>query len=347
MKPRSRLVSSFATAILLLSTLTVVLNVCMMKERPHNELKENTLSVPPPPGKGRELTTGSGRKKLSFRPLTGVGVDSQSEQQLQNPQSTKKKGRFRPLPPAVHDQAASKNIEDYKFIATPEEMAKQGTDVIVYLAQFGDHSTYGKQGITGASKLERSLDTLYTNYLNDFPCDVIVFYGQDNDPDPELFKRLQQGKPRLQFRQLKGRFWELPHGLREEDRKKWYLPAYSTGYRHMIRWHAFLIWPYLTSLGYTHVMRMDDDSYIYSRIKYNMFNYMRQHGKRYAFRQPCIDKTGEIPLRKIVLEHLRSDTSLGQKEQRQDYLKLPYLGFYNNWFIVSAILHMANASNII
>jgi len=50
------------------------------------------------------------------------------------------------------------------------------TDVIVYLAQFGHHSSYGmqtdgKNDITGTSKLNRSLETLYSNYVHAFPCD--------------------------------------------------------------------------------------------------------------------------------------------------------------------------------
>lgn len=209
------------------------------------------------------------------------------------------------LPPA-----AASNLKfasaNYKVDAPPEEMG-EGTDVIVYLAQFGHHSSYGKQTdgkvqITGASKLEKSLDSLYTNYVDHFPCDVIVFYGEDNEPDAELFKKLQQGRPRLQFRQLNGKWWSLPHGLKEEDRKDWFLPAYSVGYRHMIRWYAYLIWFYLTDLGYTHVMRMDNDSYIHSTLRYNLFDYMRKNNKRYGFRQPCTDKTGEYSLRRVVTQ---------------------------------------------
>ena len=57
----------------------------------------------------------------------------------------------------------------------------------------------------------------------------------------------------------------------------------------MMMLYAVRIWPYLTNLGYTHVMRLDDDSYIYSRIRYNMFEYMRRNDKRYAFRQPVME----------------------------------------------------------
>ena len=63
----------------------------------------------------------------------------------------------------------------------------------------------------------------------------------------------------------------------------------------MMMLYAVRIWPYLTNLGYTHVMRLDDDSYIYSRIRYNMFEYMRRNDKRYAFRQPVMElNSGEL-----------------------------------------------------
>ncbi|KAL7507614.1 hypothetical protein ACHAXN_004765 [Cyclotella atomus] len=234
-------------------------------------------------------------------------------------------------------------------------------DVIIYLAQFGHHSSYGKQqdgqqNITGASKLVRSLNYLYKNYVNSFPCDVIVFYGQDNEPDEELFAKLQQGRPRLQFRQLTDKWWTLPHGLLQRDQPRWFQPGYSTGYRHMIRWYAYLVWFYLTDLGYTHVMRMDDDSYIHSPIKYNLFEYMRMNNKRYAFRQPCTDTIGERHLRAVVMPFLDKNPGLVPKDRMDDYQTLPELGFYTNWFMadlsffltppVSTLLQIIDESKI-
>ena len=147
--------------------------------------------------------------------------------------------------PTINNTSSTLHIQDVKYAVPPAERMAQhnGADVIVYLAQFGHHSSYGKQTdgvhqITGSSKLEKSLMTLYANYVDDFPCDVIVFYGEDNEADPELFEKLQKDRPRLQFRQLTGKFWELPHGLKAENRNKWFLPSFSIGYRHMIRWYA-------------------------------------------------------------------------------------------------------------
>mmetsp|Transcript_6165 Transcript_6165/g.13969 ORF Transcript_6165/g.13969 Transcript_6165/m.13969 type:complete len:461 (+) Transcript_6165:56-1438(+) len=229
----------------------------------------------------------------------------------------------------------------------PHSHATIGRDVIVYLAQFGQHSSYGNQtdgrnSITGATKLNRSLNTLYSNYLNRFPCDVIVFYGEDDSPSHDMLRILQQGRPRLRFHQLNDTWWSLPHGLRAEDRKNWKQPAYSIGYRHMIQWYAVRIWPFLTKRGYTHVMRMDDDSYIYSVIQYNMFEYMRQNDKRYAFRQPCIENNVGVGFFEIIDEFLSNLTSgVVDPTNLDTYHSSPKLGFYNNFFIADISFFMA------
>ena len=135
------------------------------------------------------------------------------------------------------------------------------TDAIVYLAQFKDHSTYGVQydaehnALSGISKLNRSLHLLHINYVNYFPsCDVIVFHDATDVPSEHDRLVLSKNRPRVQFRQLDGKWWELPYGLQERDKWRWKRTAFSVGYRHMMRWFAVLIWDYLHEEGYTHVM---------------------------------------------------------------------------------------------
>ena len=52
----------------------------------------------------------------------------------------------------------------------------------------------------------------------------------------------------------------------------------------MIRFYAVTIWPTLHKLGYQWVMRLDDDSFILSPVKYNVFNDIRRRGALYAYR---------------------------------------------------------------
>lgn len=139
--------------------------------------------------------------------------------------------------------------------------AQNTTDVIVYLAQFKHHSSYGVQydanhvALTGISKLNKSLDLLYTNYVHHFPsCHVLIFHDAQDVPTDAQRAILSKNRPQVQFRQLDGKWWELPYGLQERDRWRWKRTGFSVGYRHMMRWFAILIWEYLDLEGYTHVM---------------------------------------------------------------------------------------------
>jgi alpha 1,2-mannosyltransferase len=217
----------------------------------------------------------------------------------------------------------------------------QHKDVIVYLAQFGKyHTSYGfqqnanRESITGLSKLNQSLELLYTNYIDSFPsCDILIFFDADHGPDNETMAELRQNRPQLQFRELNGNWWELPHGLKAADRFQWNRPAFSVGYRHMIRWFAILIWKYLAQEGYSHVMRMDDDSYLHSKIDYNIFDYMRNNNRRYGFRMPVLEEAVGVGYDVIIDEFLNVNPKATSQELIDSFMKERYVGFYNNWFI--------------
>ncbi|KAL7527348.1 hypothetical protein ACHAXR_001909, partial [Thalassiosira sp. AJA248-18] len=240
----------------------------------------------------------------------------------------------------------SKNIST-PIIASSETNHKN-TDVIVYLAQFGNHSSYGAQydakrkAITGLSKLNQSLELLYTNYVYQFPTDVIIFYDHlSNAPDAATIEALQRNRPQLQFRSLDEKWWSLPHGLQSWQHMFWNRPAFSIGYRLMMRWYAILIWFYLDAEGYTHCMRLDDDSYILSKIEYNLFDYMRVNKKRYAFRQPVYEGTGD-EFDKLIDKHLmdpRNGTSATQ-ELTDLYKQDRGVSFYNNFFMAEVSFFM-------
>ncbi len=148
--------------------------------------------------------------------------------------STRKNSMARIRPDALETSAP---------VTQNHDRAVDNMDVIVYLAQFGNHSSYGQQTdgvneITGTFKLNHSLTKLYENYVNNFPCDLIVFYSEDDNPDPIFLKELKEGRPRLDFKKLEGQWWSLPPGLSLSNSAHWTLPSFSVGYRHMIRWCA-------------------------------------------------------------------------------------------------------------
>ena len=250
-----------------------------------------------------------------------------------------------------------------------EQTKTQPTDAIVYLAQFSQlHSTYGAQRdiqnntLSGNSKLSKSLDLLYSNYINHFPNNVhvIIFYVPDEGtPTNKTMEELQLAhRPQIKFHPLNSTYWSLPYNLHERDSIHWNRPMYSIGYRHMMRWFAIRIWPYLSQLGYTHVMRLDDDSYIHSRIKYNLFDYMRENGKVYAFRQPVIEDAVGVGWDRLVDSFLEKnkDATITQ-EQIDGFQKDRRISFYNNFFIAdisfftrppaSTFLDVIDQSNLI
>ena len=210
-------------------------------------------------------------------------------------------------------------------------------DVIVYLAQFGHHSSYGAQldagskSITGLSKLNKSLELLYNNYAYQFPTDVIIFYEALRAPDSDTMEELQRNRPHLQFRELDEKYWSLPYGLKHWEYYTWSRPAFSVGYRLMMRWFAVLIWHYLDAENYTQCMRLDDDSYILSKIEYNLFDFMRDNKKRYAFRNPVHEP--DFDLDRLTDNFLTENPTVTSPELKDLYKRETGVGFYNNFFM--------------
>jgi len=101
----------------------------------------------------------------------------------------------------------------------------------------------------------------------------------------------------------------------------------------MIRWFAILIWPYLSREGYTHVMRMDDDSYLHSKIQYNLFEYMRDNHKKYGFRMPVLEEAVGEGYDAIVDTFLETNPNVTSQALINTFMNERYVGFYNNWFI--------------
>ncbi|KAK1732761.1 alpha-1,2-mannosyltransferase [Skeletonema marinoi] len=253
-------------------------------------------------------------------------------------------------------------------ISISKQQKEQNTDAIVYLAQFSKvHSTYGAQHdienntISGNSKLSKSLDLLYSNYINHFPTnvDVIIFYvPEEGVPTNETMEELQlANRPQIKLHPLNSTYWSLPYNLHESDSIHWNRPMYSIGYRHMMRWFAILIWPYLHNLGYTHVMRLDDDSYIHSQIKYNLFEYMRDNHKVYGFRQPVIEDAVGVGWDDMVDKVLDVNKDVTTQELVDEFKKDRRISFYNNFFIAdisffirppaSTFLNLIDESNLI
>ena len=152
--------------------------------------------------------------------------------------------------------------------------------VIVIVSQNKEHSSYHY-----VRKLTMTLDLLYEHYNNDARDDVVICHEGDFDAETQQFY-LDKYKG-LRFFLLTGENWAaVPPSA--ADRRTWITPSswppFGLGYRKMIRWWFVRVWPTMHALGYTHVVRFDDDSFLLSRIPYNMFDFMASRGYIYAYR---------------------------------------------------------------
>eukprot|EP00512_Aurantiochytrium_limacinum_P009669 CAMPEP_0171544546 /NCGR_PEP_ID=MMETSP0960-20121227/3565_1 /TAXON_ID=87120 /ORGANISM="Aurantiochytrium limacinum, Strain ATCCMYA-1381" /LENGTH=827 /DNA_ID=CAMNT_0012092375 /DNA_START=95 /DNA_END=2574 /DNA_ORIENTATION=+ len=216
-------------------------------------------------------------------------------------------------------------------ILTPKSLRK---GCIVYLAQ-KRHSSYSRDSL---GMLERSLDLLYQNYNAEFRRDVLIFHNGEFSREDERRLRLDGSRNEIYLIEIpkRSRYWELPGFLDRKDANRWTDDAFSEGYRHMCRWYA----EFVEKLGYEYVMRMDEDSYLLSSIKYDLFDFMQNRKLEYAYRldafEPCCDDDFRQRYIKAYL------TYENRHFLRTGFLKdccwddakgyLSY-GYYNNFFI--------------
>jgi hypothetical protein len=93
------------------------------------------------------------------------------------------------------------------------------------------------------------------------------------------------------------------------------------------------MWDYFARLNrengcdYKYVMRMDEESFIYSKIEYNMFQEMETQGYEYGYRS-CSYEMKHVD--KMWQGYQRKHPAVKPKRQ---FVGQNLCGFYNNWFI--------------
>jgi len=153
---------------------------------------------------------------------------------------------------------------------------RMSKDVIIYLGQ-KQHSSYDA---THRNTLNASMASLALNYRRGRESDVIVWHEGDLSRDDA--NALESTSVNVRFCLLANATgWSVPKFV---DPEKLPPMVWSLGYRKMIRFYAVTVWPTLKKLGYDWVMRMDDDSFILSPIKYNLFEAVRDRNDLYAYR---------------------------------------------------------------
>jgi alpha 1,2-mannosyltransferase len=220
---------------------------------------------------------------------------------------------------------------------------RHSAGAIFYLTQGARHSSYGQSTL---EQLQKSVRLLYQHYNHVQRDDVVFLHTGDVDLQMQQ-SVLQLCGEEARFVQLAKRHFELPPGV-DPTSKQWLFPQkFSVGYRHMIRFFTVGIWEVAEELGYTYIMRLDDDAYIYSPITYNLFASMAERGFEYGFRLTSWEsgepaQRGEFHsfVREYALKHrIQPQWGLAQScpDGKMDRFTLDRCGsvytIYNNFFI--------------
>ncbi len=148
---------------------------------------------------------------------------------------------------------------------------------IVYLAQNTPKDLqYGRDS---RSMLEKSLELLYKNYNDQFLHDILIFHEGDfaqRDQD-----EVRAGRMEIQFHKIQ---FEIPDFLNPKEIPEKWDGLFGMGHRHMIRFYSLQVFDILKELGYDWFFRMDDDSFIHSKIDYNLFQFMEDNSYEYGYR---------------------------------------------------------------
>jgi alpha 1,2-mannosyltransferase len=208
---------------------------------------------------------------------------------------------------------------------------------IVYLAQ--NKIASQAYGDNRHSKLIRSLELVHANYLDRFPCPVLLFHEGDfleADQAP-----LRARWPLVEFQKIEFAVPDFLHNVHipelwpEHPQPGEF--TFGIGYRHMIRFYSSLIYPILKDLGYSWYMRLDDDSFIHSPIGYDVFDFMERRGHLYGYRvtaQDTVDCTRGFA--ETVNSWLRAENirpTFWHESFLNHRLHRPWnrLGYYNNF----------------
>ena len=185
---------------------------------------------------------------------------------------------------------------------------------------------------------------LFRNYNSIRRDDVLFFHTGDIPLTAQADVLALCAGSRARFLQLDAHHFQTPHNTPPESTWR-YAKKFSAGYRHMIRFFTSGLWHVLAREGYTHVMRFDEDSFLWSPIRYNIFEFMAKRGLDYGYRLASLERDnqaeklhsyvreyaqrrGVIPT--WLLHSCRKPASLSNFTLRQcgDTYNI-----YNNWFV--------------
>ena len=219
-------------------------------------------------------------------------------------------------------------------------------NAIVYLAQ-KIHSTYGRDSF---ALLLKSLKLVNTNYLSlnnhGNNTDVIIFHTADFTKDDMNLMENEMGasfRDSLYFVDIHNTpYWERPswHST-DNPEKDWFsYPEFPEGYRRMIHFFAIDIWSFFRHYGkekgceYEYIMRFDEDSFLWSPIEYDIFDYMKRNDYNYGFRLCAYEM--------MITQRMMKIWRKSQLPAPVREIDLELCGMYNNFFVAKLSFFQSN-----
>ena len=216
-------------------------------------------------------------------------------------------------------------------------------NAIVYLAQ-KKHSSYERDSY---GNLLKSLELMNTNYLSvhnhQNNTDVIIFHTDDFNQDDMDIMETKFGstfREGLYFINLQNTsYWQRPSWHRNDNPSAdWYAyPLFSEGYRQMMHWYAIDIWRFFKDYGrnnncsYEYIMRFDEDSFLRSKLDYDIFDYMKNNDYNYGFRLCSYEM--QVTQRIWTIWTKMTSKKGSQVPPPIRDIDLNMCGIYNNFFV--------------
>jgi alpha 1,2-mannosyltransferase len=200
------------------------------------------------------------------------------------------------------------------------------------------HSSYGRDS---AAIFQKSLKLLYKNYLSDpkhmNKTDVFIFHtGDFNQTDLLTIESLLGPASRGAVHLVdlsRSEYWARPKANAMDDPTSWYaFPLFSEGYRRMMHWYAIDIWRFFRDYNegfgcqYRYLFRLDEDSFIHSKISYDIFDLFASKRYVYGYRLCAY----EMAVARRMWSRWRRKYPDFVPIRELDY---KICGFYNNLFV--------------
>lgn len=176
----------------------------------------------------------------------------------------------------------------------------------------------GYPHFNGYHKLLKRNKLLKENLLNNYPMDVIIFHEGNITIEHQNRLTHEMGY-KINFININPKYFSTPQNVNDYN---------LIGYKNMCRFNSIFIYEALKD--YSFALRMDDDSFIESRIDFNIFEEMKKDNIVYVGAKKHVDPHG--PTINTLPSFVRDYLSKNNIEPKCGFDNINTENFYNNLY---------------